>query len=408
MVYLTLNSLSLNAQNGWLQVSSGVSYDINCVIILDSQYSICAGIGNAILISSNGGNNWTQNNSGFGFMRDIDFINQNTGFILDDYHAIKTTDKGNSWTYMDAGPYLKTNIDFINESTGFISGTDGGDLSPVAFVKKTTNGGLNWAHYQLSALGAAQNVKFFDSINGISIVCNRIHHTSNGGVNWYTPGSSAIGCLNSVYTLNKNSHFGCSNSGNIYKTENGGLNWSRQNSGTTKHIRNLFFADSSYGFAIGDSGLILRTTNAGMNWIQQYSNSIKNYIDIYFINKDTGIIVGQDGIILRTITGGLTFINQNSAVIPDKFSISQNYPNPFNPKTIISYTIPSNVKGQMSDVKLNIYNALGKEIAVLVNGKQNAGSYEVIFDGSNLPSGIYFYKLETEDFSETRRMILLK
>ncbi|MEO8211280.1 MAG: T9SS type A sorting domain-containing protein, partial [bacterium] len=67
-----------------------------------------------------------------------------------------------------------------------------------------------------------------------------------------------------------------------------------------------------------------------------------------------------------------------------------------------------NVKGQTSNVKLIIYNAMGQEVSTLVNENQNAGSYKVEFDGSNLPSGIYFYKFTSGSFSDTKRMILLK
>ncbi|MEO8447428.1 MAG: agmatine deiminase family protein [bacterium] len=89
---------------------------------------------------------------------------------------------------------------------------------------------------------------------------------------------------------------------------------------------------------------------------------------------------------------------------PQGFSLEQNYPNPFNPETVIHY----NVKGQTSNVRLVIYNALGMEVDVLVNEKQNAGSYSVKFDGSNLSSGIYFYKIDAGSYSDTKRMILLK
>ncbi len=100
---------------------------------------------------------------------------------------------------------------------------------------------------------------------------------------------------------------------------------------------------------------------------------------------------------------------QNQAVSqPGKFVLYDNYPNPFNPSTVIRYSIPSDVRGQTSDVRLVVYDNLGKEITTLVNEAQNAGDYKVTFNGSNLSSGIYFYKLETGDFSETKRMILLK
>jgi len=88
---------------------------------------------------------------------------------------------------------------------------------------------------------------------------------------------------------------------------------------------------------------------------------------------------------------------------PSSYSLFQNYPNPFNPKTVISYQLAVN-----SFAKLKVYDILGNEIATLVNEKQNAGSYSVSFDGSNLSSGMYYYKLESGSFTETKKMILIK
>ncbi|MEW6703069.1 MAG: T9SS type A sorting domain-containing protein [Bacteroidota bacterium] len=86
-----------------------------------------------------------------------------------------------------------------------------------------------------------------------------------------------------------------------------------------------------------------------------------------------------------------------------RFVLEQNYPNPFNPVTKISYSIPQRV-----NVKLRVYDILAKEVAELVNNTQEAGRYEVTFDGSNLPSGVYFYKLEAGRFVEVRKLLLIK
>jgi hypothetical protein len=85
------------------------------------------------------------------------------------------------------------------------------------------------------------------------------------------------------------------------------------------------------------------------------------------------------------------------------FSLEQNYPNPFNPSTNIQYTISSN-----QFVKLKVYDLLGREVATLVNEEKSAGSYKVEFDASHLSSGIYFYKLNSGSFTETKKMILLR
>jgi len=89
--------------------------------------------------------------------------------------------------------------------------------------------------------------------------------------------------------------------------------------------------------------------------------------------------------------------------VPDKFSLEQNYPNPFNPVTNLGFGI-----SELGFVSLKVYNSLGKEVATLVNEIKPAGRYEVVFDGSNLSSGVYFYKIEAGSFSIVKRMILMK
>ena len=96
-------------------------------------------------------------------------------------------------------------------------------------------------------------------------------------------------------------------------------------------------------------------------------------------------------------------IKQISNEIPKEYKLYNNYPNPFNPMTKIRYDLP---KGGI--IKFVIYDLLGREIETLLNEKHSAGTYEVSFDASNYPSGVYYYKLTTDEFSETRKMILLK
>ena len=104
-----------------------------------------------------------------------------------------------------------------------------------------------------------------------------------------------------------------------------------------------------------------------------------------------------------------TDIKENENKI-NNFVLMQNYPNPFNPTTKIKYTVPDALlpfgKGQW--VRLEVYNILGNEVAALVNETKPAGEYEVEFDGSNLPSGVYYYRIQAGSFSQTKKLILLK
>ena len=107
----------------------------------------------------------------------------------------------------------------------------------------------------------------------------------------------------------------------------------------------------------------------------------------------------------------LVGINQISTEIPIDYSLSQNYPNPFNPSTKITFQIPLSrgvSEGQVVLTSLIVYDALGREIQTFVNENLSPGTYEVDFDGSNLPSGVYFYKLSSNDINLTKKMVLIK
>ena len=90
-------------------------------------------------------------------------------------------------------------------------------------------------------------------------------------------------------------------------------------------------------------------------------------------------------------------------IISDNYDLYQNYPNPFNPVTRISYSIP-----KQGLVSLKIYDILGREVKELVNEIKSQGSYSVDFNASGLPSGVYLYRIKSEGFTETKRMLLIK
>jgi len=123
---------------------------------------------------------------------------------------------------------------------------------------------------------------------------------------------------------------------------------------------------------------------------QGQSTTIKERL--FLGNYNTGAILGTTGIAA-----------EQGKQVPEKFSLEQNYPNPFNPSTTIRYGLP-----HKSAVSLTVYNTLGQQITRLVNDVQEAGYHEVRFDGSSLPSGVYFYRVEAEGFVSTHKLVLLK
>jgi photosystem II stability/assembly factor-like uncharacterized protein len=264
------------------------------------------------------------------------------------------------WFWQNPLPQGHTlnSVKFINTTTGWAVG-DGGT------ILRTTNSGLNWTSQTSGTTHYLNSVSFTDANTG-----------------------TAVGGIYRVST--------------ILRTTNGGINWTSQSSGTTNHLWCVNFTDANIGTAVGDLGTILRTTNGGTNWTSQSSGTTIELNCVSFSDADNGTAVGNNGIILRTTNGGVKVINI-STKIPSKYLLEQNYPNPFNPTTNIKFDIPKS-----SLVKISIYNALGKEVATLVNEKLNSGSYNVDWNALGYPSGVYFYKLITKEFVDTKKMVLLK
>ncbi|MBN2572431.1 MAG: phosphodiester glycosidase family protein, partial [Ignavibacteriales bacterium] len=164
-----------------------------------------------------------------------------------------------------------------------------------------------------------------------------------------------------------------------------------------------------------DTVRVNQTTN-GSSWqfIGEYtfSGDSTDEVRITDGSKDPNSVhlyVVADAIRLTSFDPGLvSSIETEKINLVNDFILNQNYPNPFNPSTTIRYCIPLDVKGQMSNVQLKVYNILGQDVATLVNEEKAPGVYEVTFDGTNLTSGIYFYRIQTGNYSDVKKMIILK
>jgi hypothetical protein len=149
-----------------------------------------------------------------------------------------------------------------------------------------------------------------------------------------------------------------------------------------------------------------------LGFVESLSSGRYNFMNMpsgnfeIIVNK-LGFSTAARNIPLNSIRDSVNFtLNQVLTVgntIPEKYSLHQNYPNPFNPVTNIKFDIP-----KASYVKINVYNVLGKEVSLLMSENKPAGRYSIDFDASSLTSGVYFYKIDTGDFAETKRMVILK
>ena len=124
-----------------------------------------------------------------------------------------------------------------------------------------------------------------------------------------------------------------------------------------------------------------------------------DYLDMWYTGSDATNLARIGHATSPIITG----VTEGSGNVPGAFALAQNYPNPFNPATVISYQVPA-----ASEVKLAVFDLLGRQVAVLVNERQFPGSYKVRFDAARLASGVYLYRLIAGDVAQTRKMLVVK
>ena len=156
--------------------------------------------------------------------------------------------------------------------------------------------------------------------------------------------------------------------------------------------------DSTYSM-FGEKTLDFWTTIANEDGT---INSSYDYGDGIHLN-DAGHKILYDRVVAAGIWSTIVSVEDKKNEIPTMYSLSQNYPNPFNPSTTINYSIP-----QSSLVSLKVYDILGREVATLVNEVKPVGNYQVVFNASTLASGVYFYRIVVGNFSETKKLNLIK
>jgi hypothetical protein len=266
----------------------------------------------------------------------------------------------------------------------------------------STNEGANWISPGLDSI-------YFFAIakSGLNLYAGAYNHgliiSSNNGINWANsnlnyPVSSLTGTANSI--------FAGTCSGYIYRSTNNGLNW--VNIFNTNNNSILSMVSSGVNVIASSNNNIYVSTNNGDIWtLKNEGLSGTGYIYSLLISNGYVYAGTYGSSVWRRPLSEVIGIKNLSTEVPDKYFLFQNYPNPFNPSTNIKFQI--NKSGY---VMLKVFNILGKEVSTLINEKLQPGTYEVPFSinqlSSNYSNGIYFYRLQSGDFVQTKKMILLK
>ena len=418
---------SVYSQSGWYQQQSNVTVDLNKIVFVNSNTGWITGDSGVILKTTDKGSEWIRQTSNVNsILRSAYFLNENTGYIVGGNYTpltfsfiviLKTTNGGTNWNTVYNFPefYNSTSdVSFINPNTGYVICFGGNESESVGLIFKTTNAGSNWFKTEynksLSTINFTSEFSGWIFSNYYSDVLSDsaiILKTDNSGSNWKSVYNIEHSQFTSSHFFNLNTGWAAARTiGNafILKTTNGGSNWENTYISSFFPIRSIYFPGEDTGWYC-TSG-IYRSTNGGSEWINQIPpDGFEKFNSIYFTDNSTGWTVGNNGIILHTFTGGILSTENTGEVIPNKYSLSQNYPNPFNPSTNLEFGI-----SELGFVCLKVFDISGKEVATLVNEVLAPGKYNYQFSTVNyqLSSGVYFYRLESGSFVETKRMVLLK
>lgn len=384
----------------------------HCVYtIINNGTLLYAGTQGGGVFYSNDGSTWICLNSGLTNTVVYSLIFANSALYAGTFGGIfKSTNNGNNWLPVNNGLLDSAALTLTSNGTSLFAGTQGGGLY------KSDNWGNTWvkAHNGLSS-DTVNVLAFLNNTLFAGTKTSGIFRSVNSGANWSScnAGFDNIPYVLTFSAMGSNVYTGRYGAGGFYKSTNNGLNWTQilANPGGSNNVLTSLVYNNSIlvGIYALNGSTVLTTKNEGGSWQDVSTGTSGNpnwaYADVRsFLNYNGTFLVGSYGKSIYSVPfSQIIGIKQISSVIPDKFKLEQNYPNPFNPATNIKYQISKN-----SFVSLKVYDALGREVSTLVDEKQNAGIYEVTFDGSNLNSGVYFYRISADNFKETKKLLLVK
>jgi len=307
----------------------------------------------------------------------------------------RSTNYGGSWTIVDSElGHMGQGFLFQDSMIYAATGTD---------IYISADDGLNW-----KSMGLKEVANLGQSVNDVTAIkpylfagtgVAGVFRTSDYGESWIHPGQSfPVVTMTIIDTF----LFAGTNY-EIYRSSNYGKNWN--SIAQTGYVSDLIPYEG-YLFACTSQGLLF-STDKGDTWLDK-SDGINGYVQSVLILDSTVLAGASSGVWARQLSEIVTNVQIDKDVAVDHFLLEQNYPNPFNPRTRIKYSIP-----QLSIITLKVFDIFGREIAILVNEEKPAGTYEVEFDarsygGSNLSSGVYFYRMQAGDFIQTKKFVLIK
>lgn len=403
LIFLAVLSFSRSGESQWTRLNTGVQIQLRSVFFLNEHTGWACGFGKVIK-TTDAGISWTQIQLS-GSHKAIAFKDENTGFVCGEAGKIfKSVNGGVSWQALQPGVSVTLNsISIAPDGALIVPGNN-------TLLLRSTDNGSTWADIlDIPALLDFFAVKTISSSDFI-VTGNEstILRTRDTGQTWESISTGMPNPLFAVDFAGQSTGWVTGCCGMFMKTTNAGISWSVDDYLTPGFtIYSMKFFGASKGFLAGEAGYILRTTNAGANWDSLNSGTGLDLFSMHFINENTGYVSGHDGVVLKTTNGGGAGtpigISRNTEST-GSYELFQNYPNPFNPRTAIRFEL-----GKRSETELRVYDVKGMLVSEEKFGVLPPGTHSFLLDGTDLPSGVYFSQLVTDNTEiRTIKMLLLK
>ncbi|GEM_PF-959347 len=386
-------------------ISSGVvDKDGNFIVGTDSG---------GVFRSMDRGKTWLSTDLTVPFITSVIFDSLGNLWAASLYNGVfRSADNGSSWITTDYTGTLLKGRKFYTLAAFTAKVPQFGIDSTHMITEHMVFGGCDWGVYRYFVDGG-----FWSPTGTINITVSAITHLSTdviastlggdiyiypgGWTEWKYQGSIGVRVA-SIVSNNEGMLFAVGPNG-VFRSIDKGASWIQKNFGILDTNLVSATVDKAGNIFVGSyqSGDIYRSSDQGNSWIR--FATLAYPVRCLLIGIDGGdIYASAAGRFFQSVALSTSVFQTLNVSLKD-FSLDQNYPNPFNPSTVISYRLPFN-----SSVTLKVYDVLGREVETLVSDHQNAGSYSVTFNVGNLPSGIYFYRLKTGTYSETKKLVLLR
>jgi len=390
----------------WTAVKYDYSVGVGAIAVTTNDIggtNIFAGSSFGIYLSTNNGTNWTAVNTGLPENKDIYQLavigtNIFAGTVLGVYLS---TDNGTNWNAINNGlPKYIHVLSFAVNGTNIFVGT-----MPLGGIFLSTNYGTNWTD---ANKGITYNSDIYSlAINGTNLFAGTSGYgvllSTNNGISWSKEHVLQNGWVQSLAVCGTNLFAGTR--GGVYLSADNGTSWTLVNNNLPlKSVVNSFAVAGTNLFAATDSFGVFLSMNNGANWTAVNTGFPANNFVYSFAIDGTNLLAGTlNGVWMRPLSEMITGVDEKQNKLPKSYSLQQNYPNPFNPKTTINYSVPKS-----GIVTIKVYDVLGDEITTLLNENKPVGNYSIQFNTGKLTSGIYFYRMEAGDFTQTKKLILLR